>query len=150
VRFGQTVSWLGSDFKLSSRLAFPDIAVVDRKSKKVILVAEVEETKAQPKLVIADLFATLLGDRITFGPDHKEELLIGPWTAYGILAKFTGKGSEKQQLEGLAARLNEVKSNLHTPNASVGQIIIQTYRNEDELSEKLLTQTKKALISFRG
>ena len=49
VRFGQTVSRLGSDFKSSSRLAFPDIAVVDRTSKKAILVAEVEESKAQPK-----------------------------------------------------------------------------------------------------
>jgi hypothetical protein len=101
-------------------------------------------------LVIADIFATLLGDRITFGRDNKEELLIGPWTAYSILAKSTGKGTGEQQLQGLVARLNEVKRNLRTPNASVGQINIQAYRTEEELSERLLTQTENALISFRG
>jgi hypothetical protein len=150
VRFGQTISWLGSDFKSSSRLAFPDIAVVDRASKKAILVAEVEESKAQPKLVIADLLATLLGDHITFGSNHKEELQIGPWTTYSILAKFPGRGSSEQQLQGLSARLNEVKNSLHSPNASVGLINIQTYRTEEELRRKLFTQAEKALVTLRS
>jgi hypothetical protein len=101
-------------------------------------------------LVIADLFATLLGDRITFGPDHKEELLIGPWTTYSILAKCTGKGSEEQQLQGLPARLNDGKNSLRTPNAFVGHIDIKTYRTEKELREKLLAQTEKALVTFRN
>jgi hypothetical protein len=150
VRFGQTISWLGSEFKSSSRLAFPDIAVVDRTSKKVILVAEVEESKAQPKLVIADLFATLLGDHITFGPDHKEELTIGPWTTYSVLSKSTGRESGNEQMQWLAARLNDVKNGLSTPNASVGRINIQTYRTEKELGQRLIAQTEKALVEFRG
>jgi hypothetical protein len=149
VRFGQTISWIDSDFKSGSRLGFPDIAFVDRISKKAILLVEVEESKAPPKLVIADLFATLLGDHITFGPDHKEELQIGLWTTYSILTKSTGMGSGEQQLQGLAERLNEVKGGLRTANASVGHINIQTYRTEEELREKLLTQTEKALVTFR-
>jgi hypothetical protein len=121
---------------------------VDRTSKKAILVAEVEESKAHPKLLIADLFATLLGDHITFGPDHKEELRIGPWTTYSIFTKSTGKGSGEQQLEWLAARLNDVRKRLDTPNAAVGQISIQTYRTEEELREKLSAETEKALLAL--
>jgi len=150
VRFGQTISWLGSEFLASSRLAFLDIAVVDRASKKAILVAEVEESTAHPKLLIADLFATLLGDHITFGPDHKEEFRIGPWTTYSILTKSTGKGSGEQQLQWLAARLNDVKKRLDTPNAAVGQISIQTYRTEEELKEKLIAETEKASLALKS
>jgi hypothetical protein len=150
VRFGQTVCWMGSEFRSSSRLAFPDIAVVDRISKRAVLIVEVEENKAQPKLVIADLFALLLGDHVTFGPGHREELKIGSWSTYSILAQSTGNGSGKQQLQWLAARLNEAKNRISTPNASIGHIYIETYQDEKELGEKLVKQTKKALKEFTG
>lgn len=151
VRLGQIISWIDLEFKPSSRLAYPDIAIVDRTSNKVILLAEVEESKAQPKLVITDLFATLLGDCVTFGPDHKEVLKVGPWTTFVLLAKSTGKASGEEQLKSLAGKLNEVRKCLTTAaNASVGQIIIDTYRSEPELGEKLVTQTEKALAAFTG
>lgn len=150
VMLGQIISWIGPEFKPASFLAFPDIAIVDRASKKVILLAEVEESKAQPKVVIADLFATLLGDHITFGRDHKEELKIGPWTTFSVLTKSTGKGSGVQQLQSLARRLDEARKRLPTPNASVGQISIETYRSESELGNRLIAQTEKALRAFGG
>jgi hypothetical protein len=114
VRTGRIISWMGSDFQASSRLAFPDIAIVDRASKKVVLLAEIEESKAQPKLVIADLFATLLGDCVTFGRNHKEELKIGPWTTFSFLARSTERGSGDQQLRLLSDKLNEISQRLST------------------------------------
>jgi hypothetical protein len=150
VRFGQTISWLGSEFKSSSRLAFPDIAVVHRTSKKAILVAEVEESRAQPKLVIADIFSILLGDHITFGPDHKEELKIGSWTTFSVLTKSTGRDSGDRRHQSLMARLDEVRKRLTAPNSCVGQISIGTYRSETELGDELIAQTKKAMKHFAG
>ncbi len=149
VRLGQIISWIGSEFKPASRLAFPDIAIVHQASNKVILLAEVEESKASPKVVIADLFATLLGDHITFGRDHKEELKIGPWMTFSVFAKSIGRGSGEQQLQSLAGRFNEVRKCFLTPNASVGQIIIETYRSEKELEDKLIAQTESAMEEFR-
>jgi hypothetical protein len=149
LRTGQIISWMGADFKASSRLAFPDIAVVDRVSKKVVLLAEVEESKAQPKLVIADLFATLLGDHITFRRNHKEDLIVGPWTSFIVLAKSAGSGSGEQQLRILMGRLNATLKRLSTPNAAVGRIRVETYRSESELTERLLVQAENALREFR-
>jgi hypothetical protein len=120
VRTGQIISWIGHEFNASSRLAFPDIAIVNGASKKVLLLAEVEETKAPPKLVIADLFTTLLGDCMTFRRNHREDVKIGPWTTFSLLAKSTGRGSGEQQLKILAGRLNEVRKLLSTPNATLG------------------------------
>lgn len=149
VRLGQIISWIGRDFTPSSRLTFPDIAMVDRTSKKIVLLIEVEESKASPKLVIADLLTTLLGDRITFGRNHKEDLKIGPWTTFSLLAKSTGRGSGRQQLKILEGRLSEVGKCLSTPNATVGRIIIETYRDESELGTILVAQTEIALREFR-
>ena len=44
-------------------------------------------------LVLADFFATLLSDYLTFGPNHKEELEIGPWTNFIVITKSIGAGS---------------------------------------------------------
>jgi hypothetical protein len=135
--------------RVRSRLAFPDIAVVDRVSKKIILLAEVEESKVQPKLVIADLLATLLGDHISFGRNRKEDLSLGPWTAFIVLAKSTGRGSGDQQFRILAARLNEIRKHLPTSNATVGTVIVVTYRNEPHLTRKLVAHTQKVLREFK-
>ena len=146
VRLGQIVSWISPRFKRHARLAFLDIAVVDQISMRAILPIEVEESKAQPKVVMADLFATLLGDHVTFSAGRrKEDLEIGSWTTLSFLARTTGKGSGNMQLQLLAGRLNQVRDRLETPNASIGQIIIETYRDEAELEKKLTSQTEGAL-----
>jgi hypothetical protein len=150
LRTGQIISWMGTDFKASSRLAFPDIAMVDRASEKLILLVEVEESKAQPKLVIADLFATLFGDHITFGRNQKEDLKLGSWTSFIVLTKSSGRGSGEQQLRILAARLDEVRKHLTTPNAALGKIIIETYLDESDLTRKLVAHAQKALREFKA
>jgi hypothetical protein len=145
VRTGQIVCWAGSDFKSSSRLTFPDIAVLDRRSKKVILLAEVEERKASPKLVVADFLATLIGDHLTFGANHAEELHVGSWTNFSVLVRSTGIGATDQRLPSLATKLDEVRKRLSTPNSLIGQLSLEAYRSEIELRDQLVTQTEKAL-----
>ena len=116
----------------------------------MILLSEVEEDKPQPKVVIGDTLANLLGDHLTFAPDRKEKLMVGSWTTFSFLAKSTGKGSGDKQLRMLQQKLNEAKMKLYTANAAVREIIIDTYQSETELQEKLMNQTKRTLKEFRG
>ena len=150
VKTGRIISWVGLDLEPWSQLAWPDIAVVDRDTKKVILLSEIEEDKPQPKLVIGDTLANLLGDHLTFASDRKEKLMIGSWTTFSFLAKSTGKGSGDKQLRMLQQKLNEARTNLSTANAAVKEVIIDTYQSETELQEKLMNQTKTALKELRG
>jgi len=149
VKTGRIISWVGPDFRRGSQLAFPDIAIVERSTKKVILLGEVEETKPQPKTVIGDTFANLLGDHLTFGPNQKEELIVGNWTTFIFLAISTGKGSGDQQLRMLQHKLNQVRMHLSNQNSAVREIVIDIYQSETELHTKLLNQAKNALKELR-
>jgi hypothetical protein len=51
------------------------------------------------------------------------------------------------QLELLQERLNEIKGQLRTGNASVQQIVIGTFQNESDLEAKLTQEIEKALVS---
>ena len=149
VRNGHIISWVGNDLSLESQLAFPDIAVVDRTTRKVVLLCEVEESEPQPKTVVGDILANLLGDHLTFAP-NRNELLIGGWTTFSFLAKSTGKGYGIQQLRMLQQKLNQIRMNLATPNAAIKEIIIETYQVETELQERLIRQTKSVVNRFRN
>jgi len=149
VKTGRIISWVGNELKRWSQFAWPDIAVVDRNTKKVLLLSEVEEGKPQPKVVIGDIVATLLGDHITFAPKSQDELTVGPWTTFSFFAKSTGKGSGEQQLRMLEQKVNEARMNFSTPNSTVKEIIIDSYQSESELHEKLMSQTRKALMDLR-
>ena len=149
VRLGQIVCWMGFEFDASSRLSFPDVAVVDRASGKAVLLVEVEESKAPPKLVLADFFGMLLGDCVTFGRSH-EKLKIGEWTTSCVFVKSTGRGSGDQQLQSLVVRLDEARKQLTTPNKRIGRISIQAYRSESDLCDRMSAQTEEALRQLSG
>jgi len=141
---------MGFEFEASSRLSFPDVGVVDRASGKAVLLAEVEESKASPKLVLADFFGMLLGDCVTFGRNHEKELRVGEWTTSCVFMKSTGRGSGDQQLQSLAVRLDEARKQLTTLNKHIGRISIQTYRSESDLCDRMSAQTGEALKQLRG
>ena len=64
---GQTKSWLEG-----VELGYPDIAVVSRNLDKAVALIEIEQSPADPKKLLGDVFATLLGDEITF--EHSQRI----------------------------------------------------------------------------
>ncbi len=121
VKTGRIISWVDPYLKPWSQLAFPEISVVDRNTKRVILLSEVEESKPQSKLVIGDTLTNLLGDHITFGPQSEEKLIVGPWTTFSFLAKSTGRGSGRPTASNVIAEVEPSKNEaFHTKRCSKG------------------------------
>jgi len=144
-QLGNIVCWFGSVFERRAMLAYLDIAVVSQDTSRVLALVEIEESSATPKKLMADAFTTLIGDHITF--QRKRELKVGRWTRLIVLAKAEKVATGSLQLELLQERLNEIKGQLRTGNASVQQIIIGTFQNESDLEAKLTQEIEKGIMS---
>ena len=135
-KLGKIRSWFGSDFAAETILADLDIAVVSQDDNKIYALIEIEETHATPKVILGDILATLLGDGIAFQSKHY--LKVGPWTTF-ILMVYDHNELELKKIKFLAAQTNGIKEKLTTPNASIRQIIVDTYK-DGTLLESILTQ----------
>lgn len=133
-KLGKLRSWFGSTFKSDAALADLDIAVVARDTGKVYMLIEIEETTDKPKVILGDILATLLGHSITF--QGKRNLHVGNWTTFVIVARTTRR-SHLRRLPYLEQQANQLRTRLATPNASIGRIILDTFRDEAELAYKL-------------
>jgi hypothetical protein len=144
-QLGLIVCWFGSKDTRDSHLAFPDIAVVSQGSSRVLVLIEIEESSAPPKKLMADAVTTLIGDHITF--QGKRELKVGRWTRLVVLAKADKVAMGTPRLELLQERLNEIRGQLRTGNASVQQVIIGTFHDETDLETKLVREIERAPVS---
>ena len=142
-KLGEIVSWFGHKLKLDARLALLDIAVVSRVSDKALALIEIEESSATPKVLLGDVLATLLGDRVTF--QHNRDLKVGQWTTLIVLAHADKRGSKKSLVAFLDNQLNRLKDSLPTLNASIGRIIMDTFKDASELDAKLTQAVEEAL-----
>ena len=135
---GHIVSWFGPEYNRDSRLALLDIAVIS--DTKALALVEIEESSDEPKTLIGDVFATLLGDHITY---RGEELEVGAFTTLIVL------GRNKQGQSDSAALLeqhgNLLLSTLRSGNASIGRVVVDTFRDEGELESKLKELIERAL-----
>ena len=138
-KVGRIVSWFGSEYKRDARLAFLDIAVVSRDSDRVFALIEIEESTSKPKVLLGDVLATLLGDKITF--QGKRDLKVGRWTKLIAIA-YT---NETAQIAFLRNKINRLRPQLSAPNAAIGQIVMDTFGGESELETKLTEAIKRAL-----
>jgi len=85
----------------STTLAFVDIAVVNEKSGKVLVLCEVEEEGANPKKVIGDCFNIFLCDYVCIGRKRYD-----PRGAHFILgARVDEKGNSKDKISKLEHRI---------------------------------------------
>jgi hypothetical protein len=132
-QIGRIVSWFGPEYKSAAQLAFLDIAIVAKDTGNAIALIEIEETTDKPKVIVGDVLATLLGDRISF--QGKRTLDVGPWTTLIVLVKSSGKLHEKRR-RFIQKKMNLLKSSLKTRNATIDQIVIQPFQGEDELKSK--------------
>ncbi|MGD0549251.1 MAG: hypothetical protein ABSA81_01735 [Candidatus Bathyarchaeia archaeon] len=145
-QLGLIVCWFGSKDTRDSHLAFPDIAVVSQGSSRVLVLIEIEESSAPPKKLMADALTTLIGDHITF--QGRRELKVGPWTRLVVLTKANKVAMGILRLHLLQERLNEIRGQLRSGNASVQQVVIGTFKDQSDLETKLFREIEKALVSI--
>ena len=137
------MSWFGSVYRRDAWLAFLDIAVVSRDSEKALVLVEIEEAIATPKKLMADVLTTLRADHVTF--QSKRELKVGSWTRLVVLSKARKTEARSIRLELLQERLNQIRGQLSTANASIGWVAMDTFQNESDLDAKLSREVEKGL-----
>lgn len=142
-QLGQIASWSGCDYTADSRLACLDLALVHRRTNNALLLVEIEESAAPPKVLLGDVMTTLLGDHVTF--QGKRELNVGPWTRLIVLVR-SEVDKRSPQISYLVEKLRELKPRLTTSNASINKIIIDTFSDAVELEQKLLTYVDELLV----
>lgn len=135
---GHIVSWFGHNYNRDSRLALLDIAVIS--GTKALALVEIEESSDEPKTLIGDLFATLMGDHISY---RGQELEVGAFTTLIVLGRNKRGQSDSAAL--LEQHGNSLLSTLRSGNASIGRIVVDTFRDESELEAKMKEQIEKAL-----
>ena len=139
---GKIASWFGPEYNSITRLGFLDIAVVSRHAQKALALVEIEETTDKPKVLLGDILATLLGGGIKF--QGNRHLQIGSWTTLIVMGRSRWP-SHQARISFLLEQAEELKNKLATPNASIGQIVIDLFRDEKDLLDKLPRQVEKAL-----
>jgi hypothetical protein len=140
---GRVTVWYGDKPTTYTRLAFVDIAVAPTASERVACLVEIEETTDKPKLVLGDALATLTGDGIAFG---KRPLHAGPWTTLVILVR----GEMQPRLDYLAQQIETLRVHLTTGNAGIGRLVVEGFRNQAELEERLRRHVSGAIVHFAG
>jgi hypothetical protein len=138
-KVGVIRSWFGDKRKRGTLIADLDIAVVLPDSDKVLALIEIEESSANPKTLLGNVFATLLGDHITF--QCKREFQVDSQTMLIVLAQ---SNSEKQVI----THLNQILAtsvNWGTRNACIRNVLIDTFRDRFDLEKKLFRLVKSAI-----
>jgi hypothetical protein len=140
---GKIVSWFGDKHIRESELSQLDVAIVEKGSDKVLALIEIEETNDTPKTFLGDLFGVLLGDHISFREERK--FSVGEHTTLLILGK--SKVMHRKRNEHLREQGLKIKSNLSTPNSTIGNIVIDTFADEKGLYTLLSSALDRA---FKG
>jgi hypothetical protein len=117
-----------------------DMAVVERNSNKAIALIEIEETTDNPKKLIGDIFAVLMGDSIY--PPKRDKVKIGKWTTLIILSKDAGHGGRNELIAKMALG---AKSSFERENSKIGDIVVKSFSEKNPLKDILMEKIKKAI-----
>jgi len=123
-----------------------DIAVIERNLsgernlRRVIALIEIEETTDNPKKLIGDIFAVLLGtSAFLLGG---EQVDVGEWTTLIII----GKGADhKYRDDKICEMALKARFTLATNNSNIGNIVIKSFSEDKPLKNLLVRQIKKAI-----
>ncbi len=137
------VSWYqGKDeYCRECELSQLDMAVIDERAHKTVLLIEIEEANDRPKTFLGDLFAALLGDGIRFAGSM--ELAVDEQT--GLLIVGVSRFPYEARNQYIEEKVNAAKANLGTGNARIGRVLIRTFSSEEELKERLLSEVEGLL-----
>lgn len=127
---GEITSWFGEQYNAEAQLAHLDIAIIDPDGERATALIEIEESAASPKLIIGDMFATLLGDHVVFRGER--EIVVGEHTTLMILVR-AGKGGGGRKLRYLEDQAQNLIGNLSSGNAAIGRVVIRSFDTDDEL-----------------
>jgi hypothetical protein len=118
-----------------------DIAVIYDKNKVHALI-EIEETTAKPKVILSDILAILLGNAISsLGKDYA----VDEQTVLIVMVHDVTQ-SHCKTIAHLAKQINLMKKNLTTINASLGRIMIEPFKDYEQLKDIL---TREIEAKFR-
>jgi hypothetical protein len=117
-----------------------DIAVVERISKKGIALIEIEETTDNPKTLIGDIFAVLMGNSIYL--PRRKKVDVGEWTTLIIIGKGAGHEDRNGHILKMA---NNAKPALVTENSRIGNIVIESVSANEDLDKVLMKQINEAI-----
>ena len=138
---GKIAVSINKDLGRVKEISQMDIAVINRKSNKVIALVEIEETTDNPKKLIGDIFAVLMGSSIHL---PKEKIAkVGKWTTLIILGKGEGHKTRNERILKLADR---AKSALGTVNSKIVKIVIESIGEKDNLEELLMKKVDEAIL----
>lgn len=143
---GNISSWFGEKLTASSQLALLDIAIVETETNRTVALIEIEEASSTPKVILGDVFGTLLGDHITF--QGKRPLVVGEYTTLIILLKRP-KGDQREKIDYLQTQIRQLREHINTGNASIGQVYINMYEDELELFQKAQEYVSDCLTFYK-
>jgi hypothetical protein len=116
-----------------TKLSEIDLAIIDKEGK-VILLIEIEEKDDNPKKLIGDAMATLLGNGIDF---KGKPLAIGEWTTLLILAMTTGQGHEKR-IQEIENRINQIVTDVKLNKMKIKGVRLVLFEKPDELKNTVM------------
>lgn len=123
---GRIVSAISGNFGRGDELSRLDIAMVEEESGNAIVLVKIEETNDRPKNFLGDIFCVLLGNTVSF---KGNKLNIGRFTT--LVLAGAAKVDHDMRNEYIQEKVKE--SRVSTLNAEIGNILIKTYKNTDEL-----------------
>ncbi len=133
--------WYGDQYTQPLRpkqLAHLDLAVVHDKSLRVVALIEIEDTTDNPKTLLGDLMATLLGSGIAVG--SQTPWTIGPWTTLIIFAHIDNPARQTEyqgRIAYLQTQIRRLLPQIGTNNARIGCVILDSFVTQAELDDKL-------------
>ncbi len=148
----QIISWFGSAYIAPLRpkqLAQLDIAVIHCETNQAITLVEIEDSSNNPKTVMSDLLALLLGSGVSI--KGGQAILLGPWTTFIVLAKVAEqqtKFEHKERIQFLEGQISHIHKALQTPNAAVGQIALDTFISQMDLNQKVSNYVNRGIEEF--
>ncbi len=132
---------IGEKLSREKEISQLDIAVIKRNSNnKVIALVEIEETTDNPKKLIGDIWAVLMGNSTWLPGGGK--MSVGPWTSLIIIGKGEGHDYRNRRIQEMA---NKARSAWGTVNSRIGNVVIRSFAENDDLKKVLMRQINRAI-----
>ena len=127
---GKPTLWFGSDYGRPTRLGAVDIAVVERERDRALVLFEIEESTADPKRLLGDVFATLFSEHLTMPAQNHRRLIAGQHTTLAVLAKIRGP-QYRPRLHFLQERIDQLGP------FGLRRVILESFVDAEELERKV-------------
>ena len=127
---GKIVSATSEEFGRSDELSQLDIAIVEKESRNAAVLVEIEETNDRPKNLLGDIFGVLLGNHVSF---KGRKLNVGSFTT--LILAGVSKTDHSTRNDYIQEKTQNIS--ISTANAEIGNILIKSYKNGDELVAQL-------------